>query len=541
MTDPTPSELAQSAVSAYQKGDLDRAESLAAQVLRSDPNEPTALLIAGAAHGLARRYDEAIELLERADKIAPGNPHILNNLGCTYLRKGDLPRARDCLARAVRAGPNLPDPAYNLGGALIDSNEFEKARAAFMHVLSLAPQHADALAGCARANERLHDIAQAASLAERALAIDPLHPIANMTRADIAMRKDAPGKAADILERLVASTRLTPVNMGAARATLGKAYERLEDYDRAFAAFKAGNDVLYSEYKSAFVGHASPLAPETLERLKQEVSTFNPTHWNADGLRGKDPVFLVGFPRSGTTLLDQILSSHPSVDAIEERDFLTDATRNLIMSANTMAALDQLSVHDINRLRESYWNRLHTAYPDLSNTVAVIDKLPLNIVFLCVIARVFPNAKIILALRDPRDCALSCFQQSFGLTTGMFQFLKLDATARYYDLVMSLTQVSRERFSLATHTIKYEDVISDFRRTIEPLLAFLGCEWDDRVEDYRETAMARRINTPSVRQVIQPIYTSSKGKWRNYEHYLNPALPVLAPWVEAFGYEPNQS
>jgi hypothetical protein len=166
-----------------------------------------------------------------------------------------------------------------------------------------------------------------------------------------------------------------------------------------------------------------------------------------------------------------------------------------------------------------------------------VDKLPLNAALLPVIHRLFPNAKIVLALRDPRDCLLSCYQQRFGMNAAMFQLLRLDTAAAYYDAVMRLVQTCRVKLQIDVHEVRYEAVIADFDTSVGGLLSFLGLPWDDGVRGYAETAKRRVIATPSASQVVQPLYTSSRGKWLNYRRFLEPVLPVLEPWVAAFGYE----
>jgi hypothetical protein len=145
----------------------------------------------------------------------------------------------------------------------------------------------------------------------------------------------------------------------------------------------------------------------------------------------------------------------------------------------------------------------------------------------------------VFAVRDPRDVVLSCFQQRFGMNAAMFQLLKLDTATAYYDGVMMLVQTSRAKLPLAVHDLKYEALIGDFEPTVRALLNFLGVPWDDAVFGYADTAKRRAIGTPSAAQVVQPIYTSAHGKWRNYRGFLEPHLPQLEPWVRAFGYEPS--
>src|SRR5262249_17728625 len=240
------------------------------------------------------------------------------------------------------------------------------------------------------------------------------------------------------------------------------------------------------------------------------------------------PIFLVGFPRSGTTLLDQILSSHSRLYCMEEKEIFAESAAHALVDG---ALLNDL---DVEARGADYWKRTPA---DLGERV-LVDKLPLNIIFLPLIGRVFPDAKIVFALRDPRDVVLSCFQQRFGMNAAMAQFLDLGNAAAYYDLVMSLMDACRARLPLRVHQVRYEDVVAHLEQEARALTEFLELPFESSMLSFRETALRRDINTPSARQVIEPLYNRSIGRWRRYEADLAPALPSLNAWVARYGYDP---
>jgi sulfotransferase family protein len=161
----------------------------------------------------------------------------------------------------------------------------------------------------------------------------------------------------------------------------------------------------------------------------------------------------------------------------------------------------------------------------------------LNIVDVGIIHRVFPEAKFILALRHPCDCVLSCFMQTFKLNNAMANFLTLDRSAKLYAAVMDLWSVYQKKLNLDVHVMKYEGLVQDLEGTSKSLISFLGLEWDNNLHNYQKTALDRgNIRTPSYDQVTQPLYKHASGRWINYREQMRPVLPVLRPWIEAFGY-----
>ena len=167
----------------------------------------------------------------------------------------------------------------------------------------------------------------------------------------------------------------------------------------------------------------------------------------------------------------------------------------------------------------------------------LVDKLPLNLIFLPLVHMIFADAKVILALRDPRDCVLSCFQQRFGMNAAMVQFLELGTAADYYDLAMRVFEACKARLGANLHIVRYEDVVADLEGEARKLAAFLGAPFELAMLAFAETARKRTINTPSVRQVVEPIYARAAGRWRAYTEELAPVLPQLSAWAARLGYD----
>ncbi|MBU6296694.1 MAG: sulfotransferase, partial [Alphaproteobacteria bacterium] len=223
-------------------------------------------------------------------------------------------------------------------------------------------------------------------------------------------------------------------------------------------------------------------------------------------------------------------------ETMEERDCFTAAFDDFVMAEGGLDRLSKLSGDALDPWRKAYW----TFAADcgfVPGSRVFIDKMPLNTVLLPLVAKLFPQAKILFALRDPRDVVLSCFRRRFGMSAQMYELLTLEGAARYYDAAMTLGEIYRGLFALDTHVLKYEDMVGDFEGETRKVCAFLGLEWDEGMRGFAEKTRARAVNTPSAAQVARGLYSQGAGQWRAYRRELEPVLPLLKPWCGKFGYE----
>ena len=540
MASPLHVQLVQRAVAAFQQRAFAEAAGFAQQVLSQFGEDANALMILAGIRGEAGDTAGSIELYERARAVMPSHIHVLTNLAAAYRATGRLHEARIVLEEALQIDRRFAIGHNNLGNVLLDIGDREGAKRAYERAVVVQANYAEPVAGLARIAEEEHRLDDARRLAERALSLQAGNTSAAMTRARAVYRLGDAARAAADLAALLRSPALTPTNRVVAEGYLGEALDKLGRYDEAFAAFTRANQQQHAQSAATWAADTGPLSLTAVERLTAfvegvDLSTWRPAPPSHPG--DPSPVFLVGFPRSGTTLLDQILASHPKITTLEERDTLVDSAMALVKPEGGFDFWATLSDADIEQMRTLYWQQVQAGLLGQRMRDVFVDKLPLNAVLLPVIYRLFPDAKIVFAIRDPRDTVLSCYQQRFGLTAAMFQLLRLDTASRYYDAVMKLVSASRAKLPLAVHEVRYEAVESDFDATVGGLLEFLGVPWDDGVRNYAETAKTRAIGTPSASQVVQPLYATAQGKWRNYGSFLEPVLPTLEPWVRAFGYE----
>jgi hypothetical protein len=243
----------------------------------------------------------------------------------------------------------------------------------------------------------------------------------------------------------------------------------------------------------------------------------------------------MGFPRSGTTLVERILDTLDALDSLEERETLVDLQRDFVIPRGGLESLAAMTSATQQSYRQAYRRRV-SDWKTLSPGVSLIDKLPLNTMFLPLINRVFPDARVVFAIRDPRDVCLSCFMQNFTLNEAMAHFLDLELTVEYYVEVMETGLATLEMLPIKAHRVRYEDLVHEPEAECRALFEFLDLEWDPVVLDFHRHQKGRQIETPSYLQVSQPLYSSSIGRWRKYEDQMAPHLERLAPLVRRLGY-----
>ena len=246
-------------------------------------------------------------------------------------------------------------------------------------------------------------------------------------------------------------------------------------------------------------------------------------------------VFLIGFPRSGTTLLDSILRTHSKTLVLEEKPYLLNVRHNYFKNNNNkIDSIKSLSFEKIAELQKNYFEQINLH--NKNKEKIIIDKFPLSIVELGFIKIIFPEAKIILAMRHPCDAVISCYFSFFKMNDAMINFLDLKDSVSFYNSVFNLFEQFEREINLGYHIIKYEDLVKNFKETLEKLLKYINLDYEKKLEDFYSTAKKRdKIHTPSYSQVIQPIYNTSINRYINFED-AKFIEPLLEKWINRFGY-----
>ena len=521
-----------------EQNDVEQAIASHRQAVKLKPGRALAHHNLGIAYRAAGRLEEAANSFRQSSARDPASFDSLFYLGLILNELDRFEDALECLGRARRLRPGDAPCARATGLLLRDMNRPREALDHLSAAIELGPDHPDAHAGMAGALESLNRRGEAGEAARKALTLDGGHIPAAIVMARIERREGQAQAARDRLRRL----KDAGVALGAAAFTeLGQAHDRLGEYDEAFDAFAAAKRHMSEKvgapakfWRTNYLRH--------IDRYRQWYDPSRAAGWEtpANPTDRMPPAFFVGFPRSGTTLLEQILDSHPSLATSGEEPLLSRLQQALpeILGRNETfpEVLDGLGPDEVAALGERYMGEAERRLDIDLMSRRLVDKLPLNIVNLGLARRMFPSAQVIVALRDPRDVILSCFMQNFRVNQAMAHFLSVEGTARLYAAVMELWLHYRSDTGLNAIEYRYEDLVTDTEGVARRVFEFLGEPWDENVLQYQNRASERFVSTPSYADVSTPIYDRSIGRWRNYARHLAPALPVLAPFVREFGY-----
>jgi len=525
-----------SAVQNHQKNFFKIAENLYKEILKINPNHFGSIFYLGTLLVQTQRFELAKSLLYKATQINPNYAAAHNNLGATLKELGEYQNAINCCQKAIKINPNYADAHYNLGLVFKELGEFKKAINCFKKAIQIRPSYIIAHQNLMEVYEKTNQEKELKSAISNAQTVIKDNPIIKLYKGIILNKNEKFVEAKNCLELI--SFEADEIKNEISRvSTLAKCYDRIGDTDKAFDYFKTANLLTQKTKIKNFDKN------KYLQEIKIRKEFFKkskieqwPTLKQSDN--EPSPIFLIGFPRSGTTFLDTILRSHPLIEVVEEQFMVEQLINSLNQLPNSkFENIKEIENEQIIKIRKTYFESLESQIQNKNNTKLYIDKLPLNIIHVGEIVRIFPNAKFIVSLRHPCDCVLSCFMQDFELNDAMANFLDLDDAAHLYDDVMNLWTQYTSIFSINYHEVKYENLIENFEPTVRSILNFLELSWDDSVLNYLITAKKRdRIATPSYSQVTKPIYSYAIGRWQRYRKQTSNIYPILEGWIKKFNY-----
>jgi tetratricopeptide (TPR) repeat protein len=509
-----------------QQGRLEQAAAAYDAALEAFPADWESFNNLGNVRAALGETDAAIAAFQQAIRLRPDVVEMVINLS-NVLADADQVEMRQAVMReAARAGADNADVQVELGLAEAAAEDFEAAERAYREAIRLRPGFVAAYVELGLLLETRNRIEDLAALVDEAEAKGLAGAEIGFLRAWTLRRQ---GRFAEALPPAEA----TPATISPVRRAqlLAEIHDRLGDSARAFAAFTEMNRAAVAAQPRA----QGPSYRGEVEARAGLLTAERVAAWAPIALAAGPPApaFVLGFPRSGTTLLDTLLMNLPQLHVLEEMPVL-DEVEAALGGADRLAALGSA---EADGLRSLYFEALGRISPPAPGQT-IVDKFPLHMARVPLIHRIFPDAKLVFVERHPCDTVLSCFMANFRLNRAMLSFTELEEAARLYDAVLQAWTRARDLLPLDVHTIRYERMVEDLEGEMKSLIAYLGQPWDPKVLDNSASAAQRDyIRTASYAQVAEPIYRRAAGRWQRYRAELKPVLPILAPWAERLGYE----
>jgi len=525
----------QQALGYLQSGPPQKCMAVCNEILAGDPELIQALYLRGCAAFQTGDIAQSLNDLEIVHGRHPEHLHAAYYFGRSLRTAGRLQDALAPLQAAMHDNELEVVSRYELATCLARLRRRPEAIDHYQAILSLQPDNVQVAANLAALLERENRLDEAKSWTGKALRMNPANETAQMMQATLDRRSGKFLQATQQFQHLIPGVE-NPINRSIAWNQLGQSLEGQKDWDGAYDAFSESNQILKENHSGSTPNPREPHSLQTIAWIQAWLKEKPITNWktpaepDAGGL-----AFLVGFPRSGTTLLDRMLSAHPDIEVLEEKSLFSRLHQDW-SEPGTLEALADINAAQIKDARDIYRQELsrHRHQPQRS---LVIDKLPLNLAYLFLINRLFPEAPIIFLQRHPLDVCISCYSQAFELEASMGYFLDIQDTAQYYDAVMQVAALAMDQISNPLHALHYEDLVSQPEVQLKAIVGFLAREWEDSMLEYRQREGVAASNTPSYQQVSQPLHSRSVGKWQHYSKQLAPVLSDLQPWIKHFGYD----
>lgn len=544
----------------------EEAAFLFGQLTEADPADFESWDGAGAARLASGDPSGAVEALLHATRLRPSAVSYWVNLSQAYAGVSDHVAGEKAARRALAMAPQDASAHIALARALGGQDRHEEALARLATALPLAHDNVERVSeiaflefsskAFARAEANYRDVLRRrpdlhqpwvglATLLERVSRNTEMFALLDAAEAagvppeDTALLRARALRADGRLEEAMAFARSAPefYEQSSRMQLIGDIADRMGDLDTAFAAFSEAA----SHLASLSIGSADEAETyrNTFRRLHELLTPEWVAGWTPPPAPSKRPapLFIFGFPRSGTTLIDTMLGGHPDAVVLEEEAVID----NMAKAVGPVERVANLTLEEIERLRARYFQEVDAIAPTAPGRL-IVDKSPLGIGNTALLFRVFPDARFVFAERHPCDVVLSCFITSTQMDAKVANFFDLGSTALLYDRVLAYWQRCREVLPITVHTVRYERLIANPEDELRGLAEFAGLEWDPKLLANQTNASERvYIGSPSYAQVAQPIYTRARGRWLKYRSHMQGVLPILAPWIELMGYDTGEA
>jgi tetratricopeptide (TPR) repeat protein len=490
-----------------------------------------------------RQFEKYFDLMATAGRLDPANHRIFLDLGLAHGIRHDYSDATACFEQAIALAPHKAEALVMAATHCRNFNRYDLARDYLERAVARADAQPDTLVKLAEIYERFRRLDEAGELVDRALKLEPHSAMAKLVRARLDRLSGRLDQAEQILRPLLSdndprtwSTRIR------GWYELGAILDRRELFDEAMAAFVEAKELIRPG-AARYIGSQQSVRTQ-IEHATANVSRELLERWLEAGKDFQPPrriALLCGHPRSGTTLLEQVLDAHAQVVSSEEtpiffENYLT-LKEHAPPDAPMLSALDTAASTAVRRAREEYFRCTEALLGTPVADRLLIDKNPSLTPLVPAFVRIFPESRFLVALRDPRDVCISFFMQPVPLNLTSASYLTLEGTVQEYATMMGLWTALAPLLPGRFIEVRYEEVVQDLEPLARRVLAFLDVPWDHRVLQFDKHAREKLVRSPTYVDVTKPVHKGAIGRWRNYEKFLAPHLEKLAPFLRAFEYE----
>lgn len=488
---------------------------------------------------ILNKYDEAIYFLEQANRYSPKKILVIQNLAFLYLNINKLKLASNIVEQGLRLEFENFFLLNIQGSILIKKNQITQGIKIFKKVLNIKINFWPAYDNLFNILEKTNQLVEFNKNLIKGKKIFK-NNINLLFYESLYCYRNNNFKFS---KKLLLSINIKNTNKNIPflikyHDLLAKNYDKLDDYENSYHNYKKRNELkgrLSENIKfdknviiKTIDDYSNFYKKEKLKNLVIQQKSDLVT----------SPFFLIGFPRSGTTLLDSILRSHSDTIVLEEQPFISKIRDDFFLSNQSLiSSINKINANDILHLQKKYFKMVSKLENNKNlDGKLIVDKFPLNLMEVGFINKIFPQSKFILALRHPCDVAISCFTADFKINEAMANFLEIEDTIILYDKIFSLWEQYTKELKIQYHEVKYENLIFNFDKYTKELLDFLELDWQKEVKNFQNTAKNRiKINTPSYNQVIKPLYKDSIDRWKKFENIIN-LYPKLEKWINKFNY-----
>ena len=537
-----------------------------------EPHDPQHWMNLGSELRTQKRYDEALAIYDRAMQTGTPSVDLIYNIGSLHMERGDYDSAYNFLSEAVRVTPHsariravfaqvcydtvrteealetledwqrfedlTPEITAQIAYLLVIMGNPVAAQPAVQTLLAAPRLTPEGSLTLVRLLERVNRLSEAHTVLDRLKTTSPgPTPDSLLAEATLAERVGNHAESRDLLLRAL-QIHSDPLRRHALLFALARTLDASGNYEDAYAALVEAHQS-HVAYIEATIGKTPADLPAAIELARHECDPQDVAGWTNEGAPdiANSPVFIIGFPRSGTTLLEQTLDAHPLLRSMDEQPFLKRALDDAVACGITYPSqLGNLTAEQRDSIRDRYWERVRRKVA-LQPGQRLVDKNPLNLMRLPLIRRIFPNSRLIVTVRQPCDTLLSCYFQHFRAPDLVLMCRDPGTLASNYRTAFDFWYSQAALLRPASYELRYETLVADFDNQVRSLSEFLQLPWDDALLAPGAHASGKAfISTPSYSQVVQPVSSKAVGRWKNYERHFQSSLPVLAPLLQRWNY-----